>query len=60
MADEKKVVTKRSGNTDAIKAASLLEEAAVLLQGVKGKNAEALQYIAGRIDWCREKILENK
>jgi hypothetical protein len=41
------------------KAAKLLEEAALILYGVRGKNAEAYKYIAVQVDWCREKVLEN-
>jgi len=41
------------------KAAKLLEEAALILYGVRGNNTEAYKYIAAQVDWCREKILEN-
>ena len=57
MTEEKKVATKRAPSP-AVKAADLLEEAAAILQGITGKNATSMLYIAGRVDWCREKILE--
>ena len=40
-------------------AGRLLEETAIILRGVRGKNREAYQYIAAQVDWCREKVLEN-
>jgi len=57
MASDLKPATRRAANP-AIKAAKLLEEAAAILHDTTGKNAEAYAYIAARVDWCREKVLE--